>query len=108
MADLQHQRFVNFEKNLIENDDDIWYEVYKKVCEQNPNFPGNPFPVGLYREVVHANPAFFKMGGREVQCPTIEALISKIVRGYESARAERWNDSKNGRTTETGPQVPNS
>jgi CRISPR/Cas system endoribonuclease Cas6 (RAMP superfamily) len=94
MIDLQYQRFKNFENNLIESDDDIWYEVYKKVCEQNPNWPGNPFPVGLYREVVHTNPAYFKMGGREVQCPTIEALISKIVRAYGTARDERYAEEK--------------
>ncbi len=93
-SDIELARFSKFEKELIENDENIWFVVYKKMDEQNPNWPNNPFPVGLYPEVVRSSPCTFEMAGRKIQAPTIQALISKIVRAYESARNERWNTKK--------------
>lgn len=102
MAELSLVRYAQFTNKLLEDDEDIWFDVYKKICEQNPNFPGCPFPVGMYREVVHGSPAFFEMGGRKVQAPTVEALIAKIVRAYESTKSERWNDDGLRKGTEEG------
>lgn len=92
MGDINLPRYQNFTKEILDGDDEsFWYSVYEKIGEQNPTYPDNVFPIGLFPEVIQRNPAFVEINGwGRLQAPTIEALINKIVRAYESVKSERW------------------
>jgi len=76
-----------------ENADEFIYKVYEQVCNNHPVYPGNIFPVAMIPEVVARNPVVLEVAqwGR-LECPTINALIQKIVTAYEQVKQEEWNE----------------
>jgi hypothetical protein len=92
MTDVSLLEYQKFTKSMVDGDDeDLNYLIYERIGEQNPSYPDNIFPIGLYREVIQRNPTFVEINGwGKLSAPTIEALIIKIVRAYESVKSERW------------------
>ncbi len=71
----------NFQNLTGSSRTDYCYRVYKKICEQNPDVTMTPFRHGLSRAMFAVERVTLNsQNGGMYQGPTIEALISKILK----------------------------
>ena len=62
---------------------DYCFKVYRSLCEQNPTVTMSPFPHGLDRtRFANYRIQLQSQDGGRYNGPTIEALISKIIRAH--------------------------
>ena len=82
------------EKKLADYDDsdrgELCYDVYKEVIEQNPSISMSPLPAGVERILFQNYRTDLRTpNGGVYPSPTMDVLIWKILKAYESVKAQR-------------------
>lgn len=92
MPDPTFARYKIFTDRAMD-DKEFLYDVYKTVSKMYNKYPENIFPIGVGKEVFRRNPMSVQINGwGRAHSGTMEGLIKKIVRAYERAKSERWDE----------------
>ena len=73
------------------NDEMFWKDVYDSMDTVGGE---TVFPPGMDEYSLPSMPVFIRIGSASYPCPTIPALLQKVVLAYRKTLSKRWDESE--------------